>query len=150
MKRQRRTLSLTAELIATVERTLGQQRQFLADTSHELRSPLTVVLANLKKELALAPTLVNGPDAAAKQRLVAELDQLLQRANDLNANESNLNGTIATVLTDVQALVRHFAATDAFTAEQQAQFNLDARRASSAHRLRASQAHAVERHPGRH
>jgi signal transduction histidine kinase len=34
-------------LIATVERTLGQQRQFLADTSHELRSPLTVVLANL-------------------------------------------------------------------------------------------------------
>jgi signal transduction histidine kinase len=35
------------ELIATVERTLDQQRQLLADTSHELRSPLTVVLANL-------------------------------------------------------------------------------------------------------
>jgi two-component system OmpR family sensor kinase len=35
------------ELIATVEQTLGQQRQFLADTSHELRSPLTAVLANL-------------------------------------------------------------------------------------------------------
>jgi two-component system OmpR family sensor kinase len=35
------------ELIATVERTLEQQRQLLADTSHELRSPLTVVLANL-------------------------------------------------------------------------------------------------------
>ncbi|HEU5100335.1 MAG TPA: ATP-binding protein [Roseiflexaceae bacterium] len=35
------------DLIATVERTLGQQRQLLADTSHELRSPLTVVLANL-------------------------------------------------------------------------------------------------------
>jgi two-component system OmpR family sensor kinase len=35
------------ELIATVERTLRQQRQFLADTSHELRSPLTTVLANL-------------------------------------------------------------------------------------------------------
>ncbi|MEI7771523.1 MAG: ATP-binding protein [Chloroflexales bacterium] len=34
-------------LIATVERTLAQQRQLLADTSHELRSPLTVVLANL-------------------------------------------------------------------------------------------------------
>jgi two-component system, OmpR family, sensor kinase len=41
-------LALTINgLIATVERTLGQQRQFLADTSHELRSPLTVVLANL-------------------------------------------------------------------------------------------------------
>lgn len=34
-------------LIGTVERALGQQRQLLADTSHELRSPLTVVLANL-------------------------------------------------------------------------------------------------------
>jgi len=34
-------------LIATVERTVAQQRQLLADTSHELRSPLTVVLANL-------------------------------------------------------------------------------------------------------
>jgi signal transduction histidine kinase len=34
-------------LVTTVERALRQQRQFLADTSHELRSPLTVVLANL-------------------------------------------------------------------------------------------------------
>ncbi len=34
-------------LMATVERALRQQREFLADTSHELRSPLTVVLANL-------------------------------------------------------------------------------------------------------
>jgi signal transduction histidine kinase len=35
------------DLIATVDRTLEAQRQLLADTSHELRSPLTVVLANL-------------------------------------------------------------------------------------------------------
>jgi signal transduction histidine kinase len=35
------------DLIATVQRTLDQQRQFLAFTSHELRSPLTVILANL-------------------------------------------------------------------------------------------------------
>jgi two-component system OmpR family sensor kinase len=35
------------DLIATVARTLEAQRQLLADTSHELRSPLTAVLANL-------------------------------------------------------------------------------------------------------
>jgi two-component system, OmpR family, sensor kinase len=35
------------DLVTTVEHTLEQQRQLLADTSHELRSPLTVVLANL-------------------------------------------------------------------------------------------------------
>jgi signal transduction histidine kinase len=41
-------LALTINtLIATVEATLDQQLRLLADTSHELRSPLTVVLANL-------------------------------------------------------------------------------------------------------
>jgi signal transduction histidine kinase len=35
------------DLVTTVARTLEQQRQLLADTAHELRSPLTVVLANL-------------------------------------------------------------------------------------------------------
>jgi heavy metal sensor kinase len=34
-------------LIAKVEASLDEQRRFLADTSHELRSPLTVIRANL-------------------------------------------------------------------------------------------------------
>jgi signal transduction histidine kinase len=34
-------------LIARVEATLAEQQRFLADTSHELRSPLTVIRANL-------------------------------------------------------------------------------------------------------
>jgi two-component system, OmpR family, sensor kinase len=45
------------DLVTTVESTLEQQRQLLADTSHELRSPLTVVLANLtllRRDLAPA------------------------------------------------------------------------------------------------
>jgi signal transduction histidine kinase len=44
-------------LVATVARTLEQQRTLLADTSHELRSPLTVVLVNLDllgRDLALS------------------------------------------------------------------------------------------------
>ena len=35
------------DLIERVEHSLDEQRQFLADTSHELRSPLTVIRANL-------------------------------------------------------------------------------------------------------
>lgn len=45
------------DLVTTVESTLEQQRRLLADTSHELRSPLTVVLANLtllRRDLAPA------------------------------------------------------------------------------------------------
>jgi len=41
------------ELIATVEHTLNQQRQLLADTSHELRSPLTVVWNSLNVRYVL-------------------------------------------------------------------------------------------------
>lgn len=35
------------EMLASVERTLQVQREFLADSSHELRSPLTVIRGNL-------------------------------------------------------------------------------------------------------
>jgi signal transduction histidine kinase len=49
-----RTTDEIGELVATfnalierVEHSLDEQRQFLADTSHELRSPLTVIRANL-------------------------------------------------------------------------------------------------------
>src|SRR5262249_8263142 len=73
------------ELIATVERTLEQQRQLLADTSHELRSPLTVVLANLnllrrdldqrERELSVHEATV---EAQRMRRLVNDLLLLAQ------------------------------------------------------------------------
>ncbi|MDP9313080.1 MAG: HAMP domain-containing histidine kinase [Chloroflexota bacterium] len=73
------------ELIATVERTLGQQRQFVADTSHELRSPLTTVLANLdllrrnldatERELSIAEATA---EARRMRRLVNDLLLLAQ------------------------------------------------------------------------
>lgn len=74
-------LALTINtLIATVENTLDQQRQLLADTSHELRSPLTVVLANLnllrrdlepdERELSITEA---TDEARRMRRLVNEL-----------------------------------------------------------------------------
>ncbi len=72
-------------LIATVERTLTQQRQFIADTSHELRSPLTVMLANLnllKRDLAADERALSLDEATAEaqrmRRLVNDLLLLAQ------------------------------------------------------------------------
>ena len=81
-------LALTINtLIATVEATLDQQRQLLADTSHELRSPLTVVLANLnllrrdldpdERELSITEA---TDEARRMRRLVNEL--LMLAASD--------------------------------------------------------------------
>jgi two-component system, OmpR family, sensor kinase len=74
------------ELIATVEHTLGQQRQLLADTSHELRSPLTVVLANLtllrrnmeqpERDVSIEEAMV---EAQRMRRLVNDLLLLARR-----------------------------------------------------------------------
>jgi signal transduction histidine kinase len=72
-------------LIATIERTLHQQREFLADTSHELRSPLTVVLANLnllRRDLAPHERELSVDEAASEaqrmRRLINELLLLAQ------------------------------------------------------------------------
>jgi heavy metal sensor kinase len=68
------------ELIATVERTIGQQRQFLADTSHELRSPLTVVLANLN---LLRRDLDPRERELSVQEATAETQRMRRLVNDL-------------------------------------------------------------------
>jgi len=68
------------ELIATVERTLGQQRQFLADTSHELRSPLTVVLANLN---LLRRNLDQHERDLSVDEATAEAQRMRRLVNDL-------------------------------------------------------------------
>jgi signal transduction histidine kinase len=72
-------------LIATVERALRQQREFLADTSHELRSPLTVVLANLnllRRDLAPHERELSVDEATSEaqrmRRLINELLLLAQ------------------------------------------------------------------------
>jgi two-component system, OmpR family, sensor kinase len=68
------------ELIATVERTIGQQRQFLADTSHELRSPLTVILANLN---LMRRDLDAGERAISLEEATVEAQRMRRLVNDL-------------------------------------------------------------------
>lgn len=73
------------DLVTTVESTLEQQRRLLADTSHELRSPLTVVLANLtllRRDLAPAERELcvdeASDEAQRMRRLVNDLLLLAQ------------------------------------------------------------------------
>ncbi len=68
------------ELIATVERTLDQQRQLIADTSHELRSPLTVVLGNLN---LLRRDLDATERELSIQEATAEAQRMRRLVNDL-------------------------------------------------------------------
>ncbi|MBA3945409.1 MAG: HAMP domain-containing protein [Herpetosiphonaceae bacterium] len=67
-------------LITTVEQTLIQQRQFLADTSHELRSPLTVVLGNLH---LLQRNLDPHERDLSVQEATAEAQRMRRLVNDL-------------------------------------------------------------------
>lgn len=74
-------------LISTVDATLEQQRQLVADTSHELRSPLTVVLANLsllRRDLALDERELSVAEATTEaqrmRRLINDLLLLSQPA----------------------------------------------------------------------
>jgi two-component system OmpR family sensor kinase len=68
------------DLIATVERAIEQQRQFLADTSHELRSPLTVVLANLN---LLRRDLNQHERELSVMEATAEAQRMRRLVNDL-------------------------------------------------------------------
>jgi two-component system, OmpR family, sensor kinase len=66
------------DLIAAVERAIEQQRQLLADTSHELRSPLTVVLANLNllgRDLAQHERELSVMEATAEAQRMRRLAQ---------------------------------------------------------------------------
>lgn len=55
------------EMLAGIERTLGSQRDFLADSSHELRSPLTVIRGNLD-------LLRRAPDEESREECLREAE----------------------------------------------------------------------------
>jgi signal transduction histidine kinase len=75
------------DLISTVQRTLDQKRQFLAFTSHELRSPLTVILANLdllRRDLTPEEHMLSVEEAMEEARRMRRLvnDLLLLAEKD--------------------------------------------------------------------
>jgi two-component system, OmpR family, sensor kinase len=96
------------ELIATVERTLSQQRQFLADTSHELRSPLTVVLANLS---LLRRNLEQPERDLSVDEATAEAQRMRRLVNDLLLlARADAEQTIARVPVELDHLVKETVA----------------------------------------
>ena len=74
-----------------VEQTLQQQRQFLSDASHELKTPLTVILSNVELLESELPTGENlrwlGNIEAESQKMRALVEELLtlERSETMDA-----------------------------------------------------------------
>lgn len=71
------------EMLASLEQAYGTQQRFIADASHELRAPLTLIQANL--ELARRPAIPPAEQAAALAEAYAETSRLARLVADLLA-----------------------------------------------------------------
>jgi two-component system sensor histidine kinase MprB len=69
------------EMLAALERSVGAQRQLVADASHELRTPLATLRTNIET-LAREPNL----DEAVRERVVADLEAEIEDLGDLVAD----------------------------------------------------------------
>ena len=110
------------DLIATIERSLLQQRQFLADTSHELRSPLTAVLANLdllRRNLDPAERELSLSEATAEARRMRRLvnDLLLLAQADATQVIGHTPVQLDQVVTKTVAMIARRATTHTLRAE---------------------------------
>jgi two-component system, OmpR family, sensor kinase len=115
-----RLIATINALIETVETTLAQQRQLLADTSHELRSPLTAILANLallrrdldptERDLSVTEAMA---EAQRMRRLVTDLLLLSQPTSTQVLDVHTVD--LAEILTLIVASVRRHWPTAAIT-----------------------------------
>ena len=75
------SLFLASRAVRPVEQTLQQQRQFLSDASHELKTPLTVILSNVELLESELPTGENlrwlGNIEAESQKMRTLVEELL-------------------------------------------------------------------------
>src|SRR5205085_835435 len=69
------------DMIARLERTFNSQRQFIADASHDLRTPLTVVQSDLEFLKSRATNDVDQREAIT--RSIGEIDRLARLSSDL-------------------------------------------------------------------
>ena len=85
------SLFLASRAVRPVEQTLQQQRQFLSDASHELKTPLTVILSNVELLESGLPTGENlrwlGNIEAESQKMRALVEELLtlERSETMDA-----------------------------------------------------------------
>ena len=85
------SLFLASRAVRPVEQTLQQQRQFLSDASHELKTPLTVILSNVELLESELPTgenlrwLSNIEAESQKMRALVEELLTLERSETMDA-----------------------------------------------------------------
>jgi two-component system OmpR family sensor kinase len=94
-------------LLKKVNHLMGQQRRFIADAAHELRSPLTALSIQ-------SQNLLHAGSLEAMRERISPLQDGIERARHLTEQLLNLAGTQADarerVLTDVSAMARELIA----------------------------------------
>lgn len=76
-------ICLTRQAVEPVERSFGQLKQFTADASHELRSPLTVVKISVEDLMQDHPEQIHFLDAKKLARIANATNQMTRLVEDL-------------------------------------------------------------------